>query len=306
MSKLDLIKPHSAFYINDALKYRSARREFVIDKIYNYCHQFRTDTEVNKKAILLAMEYFHSSASIIDDIQDCETERKGIPAYYIRNNYGTAAFASLNLWHYGIEILSDKYDLNQVLRILRNLINTQEIDVGLYSDKTGDVLHNYFNFSSLKISYELELIYYLSCPNHYKLKDERSLNILKEIGRLIQFIDDESDELINFISTIKIKSEPFNFNLSLPIVLATKYSNMPKEYIHNNIYKPDAIDVYNKYIDTEIVREKTKAIINNKFKEIKLEISKIEDFDTSYLSEFAESVYSESFLKNNVSHEIII
>ncbi len=294
------------FYLKDALQFRSARREYVVDKIFRHCEQFRYSQKVNKSDILFALECFHSSASIIDDIQDGETHRKGIPSYFLRHSYGTSAFASLNLWHYGLEVLSEKYNIRIVLKILRELINAQEVDVGLSKFNSLNYEKCYFQCSSLKISYELKLIYYLSCPNFFNNIDRKSLDVLIEIGKLIQYIDDERDELIDFISILDIKTEEFKLNLSLPIVMAIKHSAMSENLLYKNINKNKAISIYNNFLNTETVILQTTKIIDRQYNKIKSLISELADIDTKHLEEFLDFVYEQSFSKNNKSNEELI
>ncbi len=294
------------FYLKDALRFRSARREYVVDKIFKYCEQFRGKQEVDKSDILLGLECFHSSASIIDDIQDGETHRKGIPSYFLRHNYGTSAFASLNLWHYGLEVLSEKYNIKEILNILRELINAQEVDVGLSGFHNLDYEKCYFQYSSLKISYELKLIYYLSCPNFFSYADKKSLNVLIEIGKLLQYIDDERDELIDFITILDIKMDKFKLNLSLPLIMAIKYLAMPRDLIHKNINKSEALSIYTEFLNTEKVISQTKEIINEQYTKTKYLISELTNVDTNHLKEFLDFVYEQSFSKNNKSNEKLI
>ena len=236
------------YYIKDALKFRSARREFVVEKIYNFCSQFSDKNERNKKEILLAIEYIHTSASIVDDIQDYENLRKNELTYYKRHGYGTSAFASLKLWTDAIKLLSINYDIEIVLSYLQKLIFCQEIDVGLNSQYKS-LYDDYFSISSQKISNELELIYYLSFPKEKYESHKMKGSLLTEIGKLIQFIDDKIDEFVNFEQNLLNKDEVFRFQLSLPFILANKYSNFSADYFFKDFSKGEALCIFKKYID---------------------------------------------------------
>lgn len=291
-------------YIIDALKFRSARREFVIEKIYNFCSQFVTQNERNKKEILLAIEYIHTSASIVDDIQDFEILRKNELTFYKRHGYGTSAFASLKLWTDAIKILSKNYDIEIVLYYLQKLISCQEVDVGL-SSQYNSLFDDYFNISSKKISNEFELIYYLSFPKEkYELHKGKS-DLLIEIGKLIQFIDDKFDEFVNFENNLLCKDEIFRFQLSLPFILANKYSDFKKEYFFKDYSKNEALKIFNKYINNTMVEENIDKIITKQINKIANLFSENSD-NVNDLEELFNSVRSLNYTLKNKANETVI
>lgn len=291
-------------YLYDALKYRSGRREFVIDKIYKFSSQFH-NIELNKNDILNSIECFHTSASIIDDIQDYEEKRKGTPSYYVRQGYGNSAFASLNLWNYGLEILSKNYNISIVLNILRDLINCQETDVGLFFGNK-DLFISYFEKSSLKMAFELKLIYYLCCPLQENELNSKVNDVIFEIGKLIQYIDDKNDELDNFEEVLNIKTEQLKLNLSLPFVLAIKYNNMDQSSLFAEISKNEALEIYFKFVDKPIIHEQIEKIINNQIDLIEFKINQITTYNTTELKDLFCSVKNLNFSNNNIANETIV
>ena len=233
-------------YLKDALSHRSARRELVVDCIFKFCKSF-SHFSANKTNILQAIEYFHTSASIIDDIQDGDVKRKDSPSYYKRQGYDNAAFASLNFWTYALEVLVKSYNIQPVLNILRKLINSQEADVGLYRRNSENIFENYNSTSALKLSYELELILFLCYPFPKDVLYSKVLSILSEIGKLIQYIDDKNDEFDNFSTLIHNKEEYFSLRQSLPIVLSIELENMPIEYLFKKISKNEALYIHKNF-----------------------------------------------------------
>ncbi len=83
-------------YIFDALRYTSNRRRLFIDTFATLRQTLGFDPIPHAKVSRI-IELLHSSASIIDDVQDNESSRKDLPSYYQRHGYATAAFAALRL-----------------------------------------------------------------------------------------------------------------------------------------------------------------------------------------------------------------
>ncbi len=291
-------------YIIDALRFRSARREFVVEKIYNFCSQFTNQNERNKKEILLAIEYIHTSASIVDDIQDFEILRKNELTFYKRHGYGTSAFASLKLWTDAIKLLSKNYDIEKVIYYLQKLISCQEVDVGLNTHHNS-LYEDYFYISSKKISNELELIYYLSFPkDKFELHKKKS-DLLIEIGKLIQFIDDKFDEFVNFENNLLSKDKVFRFQLSLPFILANKYLDFKENFFFRDFSKNDALTIFKRHIDNNLVEDKIDKIINEQINKI-LDLFSASDDNVIELEELFNSVRSLNYTLKNKANEKVI
>jgi geranylgeranyl pyrophosphate synthase len=293
-----------ASYIIDALKFRSARRELVVDKIFNFSSQFAIRNERNKKEILLAIEYIHTSASIVDDIQDYETIRKNELTYYKRHGYGTSAFAALKLWTNAIQLLSKNYDIEIVLYYLQKLISCQEIDVGL-SSQYNSLPEDYFEVSSKKISYELEFLYYLSMPEEKFELDNDKVDLLIEIGKLIQFIDDKFDEFVNFENTLSDKDDVFKFQLSLPFILANTHSNFNKDFFFKDFSKNEALEIFKRYIDNALIEEAIDKVINEQEHLIENLILHSK-YNIRELEELFNTVRSLNYISKNTANETFI
>ena len=272
-------------YIKDALRYSSNRRKIFVEAFDNIRRKLGFK-DCKKDSAISIIEYLHSSASIIDDIQDNEVRRKGIPCYYKRNDHATATFASLRLWHEALRLLSTDYDLTDFWEHFEGLLTAQEADTGLLSIP-GDMnpLDWYFDVSSRKISEELLIMFKLCNPDFRAIKDyETVLHIINNIGKLIQFIDDRKDVIYENI--LDNQTGFYIFTYSFPFALLVEKENDYKKYlgIKHDLVTAEKI---NEKLRSSEIDKRIGEYIDIKHRET---ISLIENLDTIIQEDFLRMV----------------
>jgi geranylgeranyl pyrophosphate synthase len=245
-----------ADYLKDALAFSSKRRVLFV-KLYQKIGAGLGFEQISEEVLVEALEHIHGSATIIDDMLDNDYLRKEIPSYYIRHGNAVAAFAALNLMMRGIELISTRTDdLKRVLRIVREMIDAEEADVGLQKrPATTSPLDWYQDVVSKKIAGELLLILQLCSKGSQRLSttvaELEQLTCL--LGQFIQYCDDWYDVLVESPLAQTGANDDYVLTYSLPLAL----------YLTN---APDDLeDFVGKKIDREIARtiiEKISAAAN--------------------------------------------
>lgn len=217
-------------YIKDALKYSSNRRKLFIESFDKVRHKLGFK-ECRKDSVISIIEYLHSSASIVDDIQDNEILRKGIPCYYKRNDFATATFAALRLWHESLRLISIDYDLTDFWEHFEKLLTAQEADTGLLPLPLHiSPLDWYLDVSSRKISEELLIMFKLCNPDYRRIENyEVLIQVIDKIGKIIQYTDDRNDVIEEDI--LSNQSEFYIFTYSFPFALLVEKENEYKKYL---------------------------------------------------------------------------
>ena len=281
----------------DFFNYKSHRRETFIDLF------LKKDIDKQKKEIVSSIiECLHSSATIIDDIQDNEIMRKGKPCYYIRHGYSTASFVALKLWQQSISLISKNYNVLDYIPHLNNLISYQEADTGLIK-RADDYspINWYLNNISKKIGEELIIIFKL-CTSNWQDKKESEffIEFLTTIGQLIQCIDDKTDIIENYSYKENQNNDVCVITYALPVAcyLEKNYNSKIEDIIGNKI----SFDEF----DSVITLLRTQSVIdyvNNIIVEIKnsctLQIKNL-DYELQFKAEKILNFITDNYW-NNIS-----
>lgn len=297
-------KLYSRAYLEDALKYPSNRRQIFIEA-FGEIRKNRGLPFENKELALSIIELLHSAATIIDDMQDNEVYRKDIRCYYVRNNPGVAAFASIRLWHEALCRIHGNFDLAEFLPHYENLLTSQEADTGLLLRSIEmQPIDWYFEIVSKKISEELLILFKLCNPASSKFDDFDDLMvIIGVIGQLIQFIDDRKDIIVeNFLLG---QNEGVVFTYSLPFAILLGFEPQYEEYIGKKIDTNLASELYGK-LTADRIHKQVIEYIEEKKKEINGLISKQEKYAQNELGNLVAALESEYWELNRMKYAAIV
>jgi len=135
---------------------------------------------------------------------------------------------------------------------------------------------------------------------------KNDMNCIFEIGKLVQYIDDKTDELDGFENNLSIKASHFKLNLSLPFVLATKFTGLSSELFFRDIDKSQALLLFNSFVNNDIIRGQVDLVIDNQVRLIENILNELHEVDTSQVESLFQSVKSLNYQLKNKSNEEIV
>lgn len=219
-------------YLKDALSFTSKRRVLFV-RLYQRIGSNIGYVQSPEGVVVEALEYIHASATIIDDMLDNEHVRKEIPSYYVRHGHAVAAFAALNLMMKAIEIFTRRTnDVDELLRIIRGMIDAEEADVGLRKRSPSVAPINWYrDVVSKKIAWELFLILHLCSQGTGKSDGNmQKLEVITGLlGQFIQYCDDWYDVLVRDPFGQSSEPDSYVFTYSLPLALYLEKAGDPIE-----------------------------------------------------------------------------
>jgi geranylgeranyl pyrophosphate synthase len=255
-------------YLIDALKYKSNRRLNLV-RLFQSIGSANNCLQQSEEIVLEIIENIHSSASIIDDMLDNESTRKGLPSYYIRNGYSVASFASLNLMVSAIEKINHHYkNPTEFLRHIRNMIDAEEADLNLCQrPEEIDIMKWYYNQVSVKISEELMVMLLLCFEGKFETeKSKITSNTIYEFGKQIQFCNDWYDILVRD-PFARVEDDNYVFTYSLPLALYLQSEPKIERIVGKKTNKKDAKLILDKIREGKI-NEQVKQIIDSNHEKI--------------------------------------
>lgn len=287
------------YYLTDALGYSSGRRALFVKAFQQLAIELGAQ-QIAEKRITHIAELIHCSATIVDDMLDNESSRKGVPSYYIRHGRHVAAFASLNLMVDAIERINEEgYEAAWILESIRKMIDAEAADVGLVKRlPTNSPIRWYEETSSKKIAHELNLILKLCLRDRDRVSVavKQLYYVAELLGQFIQFCDDWRDVLIDDPFTNVDGEYSLTYSLPLAIHLTNNKTDV-ETFIGKRLDKNRADSIITLLRSQENI-DKTANYIQRAWTYLMLQLEQLPLEGTKELKKLASSIQISAFGDN--------
>lgn len=215
----------------------------------------------------LGIELIHTYTLILDDIQDDDALRRGLPATHVAFDFDTAILAAERLYAHGLILLSGSTEAKNfhpyILRLLDELHQGQAAD--LVSSSYPAKLRTMNSVEFILDGKTGALFEIAMSINGMKKNDRNLVNRLGKLGRRLGFLFQATDDLLEKISDQATLGKPVNKDRGEKLTFTSLFSDLDDATAFRDAYlsdtkrlldefEPTAADLFKSLLDAATFR----------------------------------------------------